>query len=153
MRLTTKGRYAVTAMLDLALHNHQGPIALADIAQRQGISLAYLEQLFARLRKHGLVKSARGPGGGYCLGRDSSLISIQDVISAVDESVDATRCGGLKNCQDHQRCLTHDLWEDLSRQISRFLSSITLAELVQRRNVRLVSQRQDVILIRMQAQA
>lgn len=153
MRMTTKGRYAVTAMLDLALHNHHGPIALADIAQRQGISLAYLEQLFARLRKHGLVKSARGPGGGYCLGRDSSLISIQDVIGAVDESVDSTRCGGLKNCQDQKRCLTHDLWEDLNRQISRFLSSITLADLVQRRNVRLVSQRQDVILMRIQAQA
>ncbi|MGH8246367.1 MAG: Rrf2 family transcriptional regulator, partial [Gammaproteobacteria bacterium] len=108
MRLTTKGRYAVTAMLDLALHRKQGPINLAEISARQGISLSYLEQLFARLRRQGLVASARGPGGGYLLGRGTSEISISDVIGAVDESVDATRCGGRKNCQDHELCLTHD---------------------------------------------
>jgi Rrf2 family iron-sulfur cluster assembly transcriptional regulator len=143
MRLTTKGRYAVTAILDLALHQEQGPVALAAISLRQGISLAYLEQLFARLGKKALVKSARGPGGGYRLGRPAGAISIAEVISAVDESVDATRCGGLKNCQGDQRCLTHDLWEDLSIQIYSFLSQITLAELVARRSVRAVSERQD----------
>jgi Rrf2 family iron-sulfur cluster assembly transcriptional regulator len=145
MRLTTKGRYAVTAMLDLALHYKQGPIALADISRRQGISLSYLEQLFARLRKKGLVNSARGPGGGYRLSREAGKISLIDVISAVDENVDATRCQGLKNCQDNQRCLTHELWEDLSRQIYEFLARITLSELVQRRDIQEVSARQDSI--------
>lgn len=143
MRLTTKGRYAVTAMLDLALHRTQGPINLADISARQGISLSYLEQLFARLRRQGLVASARGPGGGYLLGRGTSEISISDVIGAVDESVDATRCGGRKNCQAHELCLTHDLWEELSQQITNFLSGISLADLVERQTVRQVAQRQD----------
>lgn len=152
MRLTTKGRYAVTAMLDLALHLDQGPITLADISKRQGISLAYLEQLFSRLRKNGLVLSARGPGGGYSLGREPGAISVAEVIRAVDESVDATRCGGRKNCQGDNRCLTHDLWEDLSEQISKFLSGISLADLVQRRTIRQVSERQDVIMFRAQAQ-
>jgi Rrf2 family transcriptional regulator, iron-sulfur cluster assembly transcription factor len=151
MRLTTKGRYAVTAMLDLALHRDQGPITLSDISKRQGISLAYLEQLFSRLRKNGLVQSARGPGGGYSLGRTPDGISIAEVICAVDESVDATRCGGRKNCQGDNRCLTHDLWEDLSEQISKFLNGITLADLVQRRTIRQVSERQDVIMFRAQA--
>lgn len=149
MRLTTKGRYAVTAMLDLALHNDCGPNTLAEISQRQGISLAYLEQLFSRLRKSGLVVSARGPGGGYTLGRELTAISIADVIGAVDESVDATRCGGQKNCQGEYRCLTHDLWEDLSEQISKFLAGITLADLVQRQSVRQVSQRQDIVMQKM----
>lgn len=143
MRLTTKGRYAVTAMLDLALHYEEGPITLADISRRQGISLSYLEQLFARLRKKNLVDSARGPGGGYRLSREAEKISVIDVISAVDESVDATRCGGLKNCQGDQRCLTHELWEDLSRQIYEFLARITLGELVQRRDIQEVSARLD----------
>lgn len=134
MRLTTKGRYAVTAMLDLALHHTQEPIALADIAQRQGISLSYLEQLFARLRKQGLVDSARGPGGGYRLGRGSAEISIADVIQAVDEKVDATRCGGKMNCQGEERCLTHDLWSGLSDQIHEFLDAISLAQLVEKRD-------------------
>jgi len=145
MRLTTKGRYAVTAMLDLALHNNQGPINLADISGRQGISLSYLEQLFSRLRKQGLVESARGPGGGYMLSRQAGAISIADVISAVDETVDATRCGGQKNCQGEDRCLTHDLWEDLSNHITDFLNSITLGDLVARRTVKIVSQRQDSV--------
>lgn len=148
MRLTTKGRYAVTAMLDLALHYDRGPINLADISARQGISLSYLEQLFSRLRRHGLVASARGPGGGYLLKRDAAGISVADVIQAVDEEMDATRCGGQKNCQHDERCLTHDLWEELSGEIRRFLDGVTLADLVQRRTVRQVSQRQDIIKVR-----
>lgn len=143
MKLTTKGRYAVTAMLDLAIHDAAGPVALADIAQRQGISLSYLEQLFARLRKRGLVRSVRGPGGGYQLGLDAGRIAVSDVIWAVDEMVDATRCAGRENCQGEERCLTHDLWHDLSQQIRDFLSGIDLAELVERRRVREVAARQD----------
>lgn len=148
MRLTTKGRYAVTAMLDMAIHHEHGPIALAEISTRQGISLSYLEQLFARLRRRGLVTSARGPGGGYRLGRLAGTISVAEVIQAVDESVDATRCGGLKNCQDSKRCLTHDLWEDLSTQIFEFLSNITLGELITRRSIQAVSARQDSHVVR-----
>lgn len=149
MRLTTKGRYAVTAMLDLALHRDQGPINLADISHRQGISLSYLEQLFARLRRQGLVASARGPGGGYLLGRQAGEISVAQVINAVDESVDATRCGGQENCQGKERCLTHDLWEELSNQITHFLDSITLGDLIQRGTVRQVSQRQDGAVVQL----
>jgi Rrf2 family iron-sulfur cluster assembly transcriptional regulator len=136
MRLTTRGRYAVTAMLDLALHDDEGPITLADVADRQGISLSYLEQLFTRLRRRGLVQSARGPRGGYRLGRAAADMSVADVIAAVDESVDATRCGGKENCHDSHRCLTHDLWEGLSREIHSFLSRISLAELVAGRDAR-----------------
>lgn len=143
MRLTTKGRYAVTAMLDLALHAGRGPVALSEIADRQGISLSYLEQLFAQLRKKGLVTSTRGPGGGYQLGRDGRKIAVADVVTAVDETVDATRCGGRENCQGKERCLTHDLWYDLSRQIHAFLSEIDLAQLVDRRRVKEVAARQD----------
>jgi len=142
MRLTTKGRYAVTAMLDLAIHYSEGPITLADISRRQGISLSYLEQLFSRLRKQGLVVSSRGPGGGYRLSRDSAEIAVADVITAIDEKVDATRCGGLANCQDDQPCLTHELWSDLSNQIYDFLSGIKLADLVNRAAVQEVSKRQ-----------
>jgi Rrf2 family iron-sulfur cluster assembly transcriptional regulator len=137
-------------MLDLAVHHDHGPIALADIAKRQGISLAYLEQLFVRLRKNGLVQSARGPGGGYRLGRAAAAISIAEVIRSVDEGVDATRCKGLKNCQGSERCLTHDLWEDLSRRIAEFLDGITLGELVARQSVQSVSARQDAQVIRFQ---
>lgn len=143
MRLTTKGRYAVTAMLDLAIHHDEGPVALADIARRQGISLSYLEQLFAQLRKHDLVRSTRGPGGGYRLGRGAAGIAVADVIQAVDETVDATRCGGKENCQGEERCLTHDLWTDLSQQIYEFLKGIDLAQLVARRRVREVACRQE----------
>lgn len=145
MKLTTKGRYAVTAMLDLALHGLKGPVTLGDISQRQGISVSYLEQLFARLRKNGLVESTRGPGGGYRLSRDGGEIAVAEVIAAVDERVDATRCGGMANCQDDQQCLTHELWMDLSDQIQRFLSSITLKHLVERRGVREVCRRQDTL--------
>jgi Rrf2 family iron-sulfur cluster assembly transcriptional regulator len=143
MRLTTKGRYAVTAMLDLALHYQNGPITLADISSRQGISLSYLEQLFSRLRKRGLVDSARGPGGGYRLSRPANQVAVAEVITAVDEKVDATRCGGLANCQDDRQCLTHELWADLSQQIYDFLSNISLGELVERKGVREVAARQD----------
>ena len=142
MRLTTKGRYAVTAMLDLALHHGAGPITLADIAQRQGISLSYLEQLFARLRKRSLVSSVRGPGGGYTLGRDAASIYVAQVIAAVDENVDTTRCGGAHNCQDNQQCLTHDLWQDLSTRIYDYLNQISLQDLMNRRGVQEVAQRQ-----------
>ena len=114
MRLTSKGRYAVTAMLDVALNSEAGPVPLADISERQGISLSYLEQLFSRLRKNGLVSSVRGPGGGYLLGKDASSIAVGEVISAVDESVDATRCQGKGGCQGGDKCLTHALWRDLS---------------------------------------
>ncbi|MDH5190415.1 MAG: Fe-S cluster assembly transcriptional regulator IscR [Gammaproteobacteria bacterium] len=143
MRLTTKGRYAVTAMLDLAIHYGQGPITLADISQRQGISLSYLEQLFSRLRKQGLVDSARGPGGGYRLSREAAQISIVEVINAVDEKVDVTKCAGEGNCQDNDRCLTHELWMDLSSQIQDFLGGITLGDLVKRRDVQEIAERQD----------
>ena len=149
MKLTTKGRYAVTAMLDLALHDRQVPVNLADISARQDISLSYLEQLFSRLRKNGLVESARGPGGGYMLARPANGISIADVIAAVDETVDATRCGGQMNCQGEDRCLTHDLWEELSNQITGFLAGISLADLVNRRAVKVVSERQDTIRIQL----
>ena len=134
MRLTTKGRYAVTAMLDLAIHQGQGPIALADIAHRQGISLSYLEQLFSKLRKRSLVSSVRGPGGGYNLARPASEIPVAEVIAAVDERVDTTRCGGAGNCQNDGPCLTHELWLDLSNRIYDHLSQISLQHLVDRRD-------------------
>jgi len=143
MRLTTKGRYAVTAMLDLALHSEQGPVSLADISLRQGISLSYLEQLFARLRQSQLVQSVRGPGGGYRLLGDTATISVAQVVDAVSESLDATRCEGKGNCHDGEVCLTHHLWEDLSSQIHHFLSGISLADLVARGDIRAVSQRQS----------
>lgn len=143
MRLTTKGRYAVTAMLDLALHNNKGPVSLADISVRQGISLSYLEQLFAKLRRVELVTSVRGPGGGYRLGFEIEKISVAQVVDAVSESLDATRCEGKGNCQDGQVCLTHYLWEDLSAQIHHFLNGISLADLVARRDIQAVRDRQD----------
>ncbi|CAK9885635.1 MAG: HTH-type transcriptional regulator IscR [Candidatus Erwinia impunctatus] len=143
MRLTSKGRYAVTAMLDVALHSHQGPVPLADISERQGISLSYLEQLFSRLRRNGLVASVRGPGGGYLLGKEASAIAVGAVITAVDESVDATKCQGREGCQGGERCLTHVLWRDLSVRISEFLNDISLAELVNNKEILDVADRQD----------
>lgn len=130
MRLTTKGRYAVTAMVELALNQDKGRISLAEIAERHGISQSYLEQLFAALRRRGLVDGTRGPGGGYRLGRPRADISVADVIDAVDESVDATRCKGKRNCQGDHGCLTHDLWEELSAQIRLYLSSVTLEAVI-----------------------
>lgn len=146
MRLTTKGRYAVTAMLDLALHAENGPVSLADISERQGISISYLEQLFAKLRRRELVVSVRGPGGGYQLGAEAQNISVASVIDAVDESVDATRCGGQGDCHEGEVCLTHHLWSDLSSRIHQFLSGISIGDLVARREIRRISGRQDTQL-------
>ncbi len=142
MQLTTKGRYAVTAMLDLAFHCDSGPVPLADIAHRQCISLSYLEQLFAQLRRQQLVRSIHGPGGGYCLEKEAGEISIAAVIAAVNERVDTTCCRGDKNCQEENRCLTHDLWEDLSEEIHEFLNGINLANAMMRRGVCQVAARQ-----------
>jgi len=147
MKLTSKGRYAVTAMLDVTIHAAYGPVSLADISERQAISLSYLEQLFSKLRKKGLVVSIRGPGGGYRLGKCSAQIAIADIISAVNESVDATKCQGKGNCQGGEQCLTHSLWEGLSQRIEEFLQNITLAELVAKNDVKTVSKRQNEIQI------
>ena len=150
MKLTTKGRYAVTAMLDLALRYDKGAVTLADIAKRQGISLSYLEQLFAKLRRSGLVDSVRGPGGGYNLAMEPNKISIAKIIVAINENIDATRCGGEKNCHGDEPCLTHQLWEDLSIRIHEFLNGITLGDLVNKPHVQEVASRQEG---RMQAAA
>ena len=130
MRLTTKGRFAVTAMVDLALRDSAGPVTLAEISTRQKISLSYLEQLFGKLRRHALVDSVRGPGGGYRLGKASERISVAEIILAVDEPIDATQCGGKENCHDDRLCMTHDLWASLNDHIFNFLSGVTLAQLV-----------------------
>ncbi|WP_097461737.1 Fe-S cluster assembly transcriptional regulator IscR [Mangrovitalea sediminis] len=143
MRLTTKGRYAVTAMLDLALHAQEGPISLADISQRQGISLSYLEQLFAKLRRERLVRSVRGPGGGYQLNRPDTQIYVAQVVDAVNESLDTTRCRNKGDCQSGEKCLTHHLWSDLSNQIHEFLSTISLADLMKKREIQIVAARQN----------
>lgn len=143
MRLTTKGRYAVTAMLDLALHAGSGPVSLADISKRQHVSLSYLEQLFAKLRHNDLVRSVRGPGGGYQLKREVGSVSVAEIIDAVSESVDATNCAGKADCQQGEICLTHYLWTDLSAQIHTFLSGISLANLVERQEVQKVAERQN----------
>lgn len=152
MKMTTKGRYAVTAMLDLALHDKEGPVNLADISRRQDISLTYLEQLFSKLKRHDLVESARGPGGGYRLAMNIEEISVAKIIYSVDEPIDVTRCGGKQNCQGDLRCLTHDLWMELNRHISEFLNGMTLADLIQRNNVKQVSERQDIIMMQTQNQ-
>jgi len=130
MRLTTKGRFAVTAMLDLALRSGNGPVTLAGISDRQKISLSYLEQLFGKLRRNALVESVRGPGGGYCLAKDTSVMSIADIIRAVDEPIDATQCSGKENCLDDHRCMTHELWTDLNRHIYEYLDAVKLSDLV-----------------------
>ena len=130
MRLTTKGRFAVTAMIDLALRCAEGPVTLAGISERQKISLSYLEQLFGKLRRFGLVDSVRGPGGGYCLARPTGLITVTDIILAVDEPLDATQCGGRENCHDDERCMTHELWATLNDKMFEYLSSVTLSALV-----------------------
>ena len=130
MRLTTKGRFAVTAMLDLALHASDGPVSLAGISERQKISLSYLEQLFGKLRRRNLVESVRGPGGGYHLARDAAGITVADIIRAVEEPIDSTQCGGRENCRESQRCMTHDLWEELNSTVQGFLAGVSLANLV-----------------------
>lgn len=130
MRLTTKGRFAVTAMLDIALYEADKPVTLAGISERQSISLSYLEQLFSRLRKQGLVSSVRGPGGGYRIAKAYHEISVSDIITAVDEQIDATQCGGNENCHDEGRCMTHELWASLNSKILDYLSGVTLADMV-----------------------
>ncbi len=149
--MTTKGRYAVTAMLDIALHDSKGSVNLADIAKRQDISLTYLEQLFSKLKRHKLVESVRGPGGGYRLALAADAITIAKIIYSVDESIDVTRCKGKQNCQGNLRCLTHDLWMELNMNISRFLNGLTLSDLIKRNNVKHVSERQDVALLQLQS--
>jgi len=144
VRLTTKGRYAVTAMLDLAFHSHIKPVTLTDIAARQTISLSYLEQLFARLRRANMVKGTRGPGGGYMLAGKASDINIADIIAAVDEPIDATKCGGEANCHNEKACLTHDLWMGLSEQIKEYLKGITLAQLLEKHRVQDEAKKQDL---------
>lgn len=132
MRLTTKGRFAVTAMLDLALNGGDGPVTLAGISERQKISLSYLEQLFGKLRRRRLVESVRGPGGGYHLARDPSQVSVADIMCAVEEPIDSTQCGGRENCQESHRCMTHELWEELNATVYGFLSGVKLSHLVER---------------------
>jgi Rrf2 family iron-sulfur cluster assembly transcriptional regulator len=136
MRLTTKGRFAVTAMLDLALHSEQGPVALNLIAERQHISLSYLEQLFAKLRRHSLVNSVRGPGGGYRLGRPAAQVSVAQIIVAVEEPLDSRQCEGRENCAGERRCLTHDLWESLNETVIGYLDGVSLADLVAKERAR-----------------
>jgi Rrf2 family transcriptional regulator, iron-sulfur cluster assembly transcription factor len=130
MRLTTKGRFAVTAMVDLSMRQTRGPVTLAAISERQHISLSYLEQLFGKLRRARLVNSVRGPGGGYNLARPTAEITVADIISAVDEPIDATQCGGKENCIDDRRCVTHDLWATLNEKMNDYLGSVSLADVV-----------------------
>ena len=130
MRLTTKGRFAVTAMVDLSMRQTRGPVTLSAISERQHISLSYLEQLFGKLRRAKLVTSVRGPGGGYCLARPTNAISVAEIITAVDEPIDATQCGGKENCIDDRRCVTHDLWATLNEKMNDYLTSVTLADVV-----------------------
>ena len=136
MKLTTKGRFAVTAMIDLALRHEGGPVTLAGISERQKISLSYLEQLFGKLRRHQLVASVRGPGGGYCLARPMADMSVADIICAVDEPLDATLCGGMANCHDDQPCMTHQLWTNLTRRMYDYLDSVSLADLVEQQRTK-----------------
>ena len=139
MRLTTKGRFAVTAMLDVALHATEGPVTLAGVAERQKISLSYLEQLFGKLRRRRLVESVRGPGGGYHLARDAASISVADIVRAVEEPLDSTQCGGRENCRDNHRCMTHELWESLNATVHEFLAGVTLSQLVEKQRTKPVS--------------
>jgi len=144
MRLTSKGRYAVTAMLDIAIHQPNGAVSLSDIASRQCISLSYLEQIFTRLRKAELVKSIRGPGGGYLMGAPLSEISVQKIVEAMNEDLDARQCRGSEDCQEGKSCLSHALWDDLSTMIAGFLSHITLADLLEKRNLVATGSQQEI---------
>ena len=143
MRLTTKGRFAVTAMVDLAMRQTRGPVTLAAISERQHISLSYLEQLFGKLRRHHLVSSVRGPGGGYNLAQPAASVTVADIVIAVDEPLDATQCGGKENCKDDKRCMTHDLWATLNTKMHEYLSSVSLADLVEHQNGKHVAVLQD----------
>ncbi len=152
MRLTTKGRFAVTAMIDLALHQHDDPVSLAEISARQEISLSYLEQLFSKLRRHHVVESVRGPGGGYNLGRVAQNISVADIILAVDEPIDATQCGGKQNCHSAEhpggtRCMTHDLWATLNAKMIEFLDSVSLHDLVVQQSSAPQTPKEKIILV------
>ena len=147
MRLTTKGRFAVTAMIDVALHQQHGPVTLAGISERQRISLSYLEQLFGKLRRRHLVASTRGPGGGYQLDRPMNQTTVSDIIFAVDEPLDATQCGGKENCHDDQRCMTHDLWANLNTRMLDYLDSVTLADLVAQQNQRIKGSQETVAVL------
>jgi Rrf2 family iron-sulfur cluster assembly transcriptional regulator len=148
MRLTTKGRFAVTAMIDLAMQQTTGPVTLSGISQRQNISLSYLEQLFAKLRRHELVESTRGPGGGYQIAKPLAQVSVSDVILAVDEPLDATQCGGKENCHDDGPCMTHELWSQLTRKMLEFLSSVSLQTLVEQQRQKQLAKEQAVSLVR-----
>ena len=147
MRLTTKGRFAVTAMVDLAMRQTRGPVTLAAISERQHISLSYLEQLFGKLRRRALVESVRGPGGGYHLARDASELSVADIVRAVEEPLDSTQCGGRENCHGNERCMTHDLWEELNTTVYGFLAGVKLSQLVEKQRTKPVS------LVRAQAKS
>ena len=149
MRLTTKGRFAVTAMLDLAMHANNGPVTLANIAERQKISLSYLEQLFSKLRRGELVKSVRGPGGGYHLARSPSELSVADIIIAVEEPIDSRQCEGRDNCLGDRRCMTHDLWENLNTTVVNFLAGVTLAQLVQKQRTQPMNGPASLLKMRM----
>lgn len=146
MRLTTKGRFAVTAMMDLALRGEDGPVALASVSERQKISLSYLEQLFGKLRRFKLVDSVRGPGGGYCIAKPLNQLTVAEIIRAVDEQLDATQCGGRENCHDEHRCMTHDLWSTLNSKMYDYLASVTLGELVERQKAKLAGQPSSAVL-------
>jgi Rrf2 family iron-sulfur cluster assembly transcriptional regulator len=148
MRLTTKGRFAVTAMIDLAMHHGSGPVTLAEISGRQRISLSYLEQLFGKLRRHKLVESVRGPGGGYNLARDMGEVSVTEIILAVDEPIDATQCGGKENCHDDRKCLTHDLWASLNQRIFDYLGGVNLRQLVDSQRAKEAAEQSGVAQMR-----
>jgi len=148
MRLTTKGRFAVTAMIDLALHHGSGPVTLAEISGRQKISLSYLEQLFGKLRRHQLVESVRGPGGGYCLAKDMDKVTVTDIILAVDEPIDATQCGGKENCHDDGKCLTHDLWAALNERIFDYLGGVSLRQLADSQRAKETARQSGVAQVR-----
>jgi len=148
MRLTTKGRFAVTAMIDLAMQHGSGPVTLAEISGRQKISLSYLEQLFGKLRRHQLVESVRGPGGGYVLAKDMAGVSVSEIILAVDEPIDATQCGGKENCDDDRKCLTHDLWAALNERIFDYLGGVTLRQLVDNQKAKEAAQASGVAQMR-----
>lgn len=145
MRLTTKGRFAVTAMIDLALRGEDGPVALASISERQKISLSYLEQLFGKLRRYALVDSVRGPGGGYCIARPLDELTVADIIRAVDEQLDATQCGGRENCHDEHRCMTHDLWATLNSKMYDYLASVSLGELVSKQKLKMAGKTTQLV--------
>ena len=148
MRLTTKGRFAVTAMIDLAMHHGEGPVTLAEISGRQKISLSYLEQLFGKLRRHNLVESVRGPGGGYVLAKDMGGMTVTEIILAVDEPIDATQCGGKENCHDDRKCLTHDLWASLNQRIFDYLGGVTVKQLVDAQNTKEAARQSGVSQVR-----